>query len=80
MQDNISDPISTIAKQEGGQKKASRDLSGRLGNMPVEGVQGFGIIKHHHRHYRRAAKELERIHCHASSFAIMRSTSQTRLE
>tara|TARA_B100000676_G_scaffold272371_1_gene290313 strand:- start:316 stop:1461 length:1146 start_codon:yes stop_codon:yes gene_type:complete len=47
VQDNISDPISTIAKQEGGQKKASRDLSGRLGNMPVEGVQGFGIIKHH---------------------------------
>ncbi len=46
MQDNISDPISTIPA--GGSKpKSSRHVGGRAGNTPREGKQGFGIIKHH---------------------------------
>ncbi|PDH39415.1 MAG: hypothetical protein CNE99_05750 [OM182 bacterium MED-G24] len=47
--DNISDPISTIpsADEVPAAERAARDKPGRPGNMPVEGVQGFGIIKHH---------------------------------
>jgi hypothetical protein len=49
MPDNISDPISTIPPKGtyGGAKRPSRDLSGRPGNSPRKGIQGFGIISHH---------------------------------
>ena len=47
--DNISDPISSIPSLEElpVAERASKDMPGRPGNMPVKGVQGFGIIKHH---------------------------------
>ncbi|MEM7365507.1 MAG: phytanoyl-CoA dioxygenase family protein [Pseudomonadota bacterium] len=47
--DNISDPISTIPSLEElpVAERAPKDMPGRPGNMPVEGVQGFGLIKHH---------------------------------
>ena len=49
MQDNIGDPISTIPvlNSRGSEGGATRDLSGRAGNAPVEGTQGYGIVSHH---------------------------------
>lgn len=48
MKDNISDPITTIPEAGDNQdSRPSRDLSGRAGNIPVKGGQGFGIIGHH---------------------------------
>lgn len=49
MQDNINDPVSSIPADSArtAADKSTRHLSGRAGNVPVEGQQGYGINRHH---------------------------------